>query len=203
MSMGQTGHTRGCPAKILYVYCFLSFPSSDLRRQRRWVCRSDDGLPSSSIDDDDLAAGRALGEETAALRITHLPLSGRRKGDRIKQHPSRDVIFSGKKAQKNCSVPSGFHITPRHKTNTCRKQILGNYFFREYMRGLYSHSHKYRKIFLRDHFPHIIQILEGIHVGANTCRACIRTRANTEKYSWRIIYVLVSCQGMITSHMTS
>ena len=28
-------------------------------------------------------------------------------------------------------------------------------------------------------FPHISQILEGIHFGANTCRACIRTRANT------------------------
>ena len=39
----------------------------------------------------------------------------------------------------------------------------------------------YRKIFLRDHFPHISQILEGIHFGANTCRACIRTRANTGK----------------------
>ena len=29
------------------------------------------------------------------------------------------------------------------------------------------------------------------------CRACIRTRANTGKYSWRIIYVLVSCQGVM------
>ena len=28
-------------------------------------------------------------------------------------------------------------------------------------------------------FPHISQILEGIHFSANTCRACIRTRANT------------------------
>ena len=49
---------------------------------------------------------------------------------------------------------------------------------------------------MRDHFPHISQILEGIHFGANTCRACIRTRVNTGKYSWRIIYVLVSCQGV-------
>ena len=64
------------------------------------------------------------------------------------------------------------------------------------MRGLYSHLREYRKIFLRDHFPHIGQILEGIHFGANTCRVCIRTRANTGKYSWRIIYVLVSCQGV-------
>ena len=30
----------------------------------------------------------------------------------------------------------------------------------------------------------ISQILEGIHFGANTCRACIRTRANTGKTSW-------------------
>ena len=49
---------------------------------------------------------------------------------------------------------------------------------------------------MRNHSPHIGQILEGIHFGANTCRACIRTRANTGNYSWRIIYVLVSCQGV-------
>ena len=51
-------------------------------------------------------------------------------------------------------------------------------------------------IFLRSHFLHISQILEGNYFGAYTCRACIRTRANTGKYSWRIIYVLVSCQGV-------
>ena len=38
------------------------------------------------------------------------------------------------------------------------------------------------------------QFWGGVHFGANTCRACIRTRANTGKYSWGIIYVLVSCQ---------
>ena len=65
------------------------------------------------------------------------------------------------------------------------------------MRGLYSHSREYRKIFLRDRFPHIVQILKGIHFGANTCRACTRTLGNTGKYSWRIIYVLVSCQGVL------
>ena len=37
----------------------------------------------------------------------------------------------------------------------------------------------------------------GINFGANTRGACIRTRANTGKYSWQIIYVLVSCQGVI------
>ena len=36
-----------------------------------------------------------------------------------------------------------------------------------------------------------------INFGANTCGACIRAQANTGKYSWRIIYVLVSCQGVI------
>ena len=60
----------------------------------------------------------------------------------------------------------------------------------------FSHSREYRKIFLREHFPHISQILEGIHLGANTCRACIRTRASTGNNSWQIIYVLVSCQGV-------
>ena len=75
-------------------------------------------------------------------------------------------------------------------------KILGELIFREYMRGLYSLSREYRKIFLRDHFLHISQILEGIHFGANTCRACIRTRGNTGKYFWGIIYVLVSCQGV-------
>ena len=66
------------------------------------------------------------------------------------------------------------------------------------MRGLYSHSREYRKIFLRSHFLHISQNLEGNYFGAYTCRACIRTRANTGKYSWGIIYVLVLCQGVVS-----
>ena len=49
---------------------------------------------------------------------------------------------------------------------------------------------------MRDPFPHVSQLLDGLHLGANTCRACIRTPANTGKYSWRIIYVLVSRQGV-------
>ena len=55
-----------------------------------------------------------------------------------------------------------------------QEKILGEYFFREYM-----------------YFLHISQILEGNYFGAYTCRACIRTRANTGKYFWGIIYVLV------------
>ena len=77
-----------------------------------------------------------------------------------------------------------------------QEKFLGELILSEYMWGLYSHSREYRKIYSRNHFPHISQILEGIHFSANTCRACIRTRANTGKKSWRIIYVLVSCQGV-------
>ena len=77
-----------------------------------------------------------------------------------------------------------------------QESILGEFFLRQYTRGLYSHLREYRKIFLRSNFPHISHIWRGVHVGANTCRACIRTRANTGKYSWGIIYVLVSFQGV-------
>ena len=76
-------------------------------------------------------------------------------------------------------------------------KLLGNQFLREYMRGLYSHSREYRKIFLRDNFPHVSQIPEGIHSVQIYSRACIRSHANTGKYSWRIIHVLVSCQAVI------
>ena len=41
-----------------------------------------------------------------------------------------------------------------------------------------------------------MKIFLGNNFVANTCGTCIRTRANTGKYSWRIIYVLVSCQGV-------
>ena len=50
---------------------------------------------------------------------------------------------------------------------------------------------------MRSHLLHISQIFEGNYFGAYTCRACIRTRTNTGKYLWGIIYVLVSCQGVI------
>ena len=45
---------------------------------------------------------------------------------------------------------------------------------------------EYRKIFVRKCSPYICQILGGIHVGANTGRSYIRTRANTGQNSWRI-----------------
>ena len=73
---------------------------------------------------------------------------------------------------------------------------------RECMWGLYSHSRKYRKIFLGNYFwnmyshllKHVFPPLPPtyfveINFGANTCGACIGARANTGKYSWRIIYV--------------
>ena len=63
------------------------------------------------------------------------------------------------------------------------------------MRGLHSHSRECRKIFLRDHFSHISQIVEGIHFGANTCRACIRTRANAGKYSWQLFMYWFRARG--------
>ena len=37
----------------------------------------------------------------------------------------------------------------------------------------------------------------GINFGANTCGACICTQANTGKYSWQIVCVLVLCQGIV------
>ena len=67
----------------------------------------------------------------------------------------RKVPESPSKGDRNAKAcPSDERdSTPRHKTNTCRKKILGNYFLREYMRGLYSHSREYRKIFSTGHVP--------------------------------------------------
>ena len=62
-----------------------------------------------------------------------------------------------------------------------QEKILGELIFARIHAGPVFASREYRKIFLRDHFPHISQILEGSHFGANTCRACIRTCANTGK----------------------
>ena len=66
------------------------------------------------------------------------------------------------------------------------------------MRGLYSHPREYRNIFLRDHSPHISQINEGIHSGANTCRACIRTRANTGKNPGELFMYWFRARGCFT-----
>ena len=50
-----------------------------------------------------------------------------------------------------------------------------------FMRDLYLHSLKCRKIFSRNYFSNICQILGGIHLGVKTCRPCICTRANPGK----------------------
>ena len=90
-------------------------------------------------------------------------------------------------------------IPPGTKPIHAGKISRGINFFRKYMPRLYLLSREYRKIFLRSNVPHISHIWAGVHVGANTCRACICTRVNTGKYSWGIIYVLVSCRGVISA----
>ena len=89
------------------------------------------------------------------------------------------------------------HHAPQHNTNTCMQNFLGYSFLHQYTRRLYWHSRECRKLFLVIicRICHICPILEGIHVGANQCRVCIRTRANTGKHSWQIVYVFnVSCK---------
>ena len=78
-----------------------------------------------------------------------------------------------------------------------QEKFLGELIFARIPAGPVFALARIQENVFEDHCPHIGQILEGIHFGANTCRACIRTRANTGKYSWRTIYVLVACQGVI------
>ena len=88
---------------------------------------------------------------------------------------------------------------PPAQNQYMQEKVLGELIFERIHVGPVF-AREYRKIFSRNHFPHISQILEGIHfsaLSANTCRACIRTRASTGKNSWQIIYVLVSCQGVM------
>ena len=59
------------------------------------------------------------------------------------------------------------------------------------MRGLYSHSREYRKIFLRNDCPDILQLL-----GGNSYRCEYMLRLEYRKNSRRIIYVLVSYQAL-------
>ena len=91
---------------------------------------------------------------------------------------------------------SGGNYPPAQNQNI-QETNLGELIFARVRAGPAFALTRIQETFWRDHFPHISQILEGIHFGANTCRACIRTRTNTGKYSWRIIYALVSCQGVI------
>ena len=84
---------------------------------------------------------------------------------------------------------------PPAQNRYMQENILGELFLARIHAGpVFALTRIHEHVF-EGSFAAYSQILEGIHFGANTCRACIRTRSNTGKYSWRIIYVLVSCQG--------
>ena len=85
---------------------------------------------------------------------------------------------------------------PPAQNRYMQEKILGELIFARIHAGPVFALARIQENILRNHFPHICRLLGGIHLGANTCRACIRTPANTGKYFWRIIYVLVSCQGL-------
>ena len=88
-------------------------------------------------------------------------------------------------------------IYPPAQNQYMQEMFLGNLFLCECMRGLSSHSREYRKIFLANHFPQISQILEGIHFGANTCRACICTRANAGKIPGELFMYWFRARGYV------
>ena len=88
-------------------------------------------------------------------------------------------------------LPELLLITPRHKTNTCRDNFLGNYFWGEYMRGLYSHSREY--CIIQDNL-----FEEGISTFLRNSWGN-PFRCEYRKKSWRIVYVLVSYQGTATT----
>ena len=98
--------------------------------------------------------------------------------------------------------------TPRHKTKTCRKNILS--IFRANACGAVSalaqlQEHMFEEppslcmdtvaAFTRPWWQYV-NCFWRINYGANTRGACICTQANTGNYSWRIIYVLVSYQAV-------
>ena len=90
-----------------------------------------------------------------------------------------------------------FSQYPPAQNQYMQEKILGELIFPRLHAGpVFALARIQEKIFLRSHFLRVSQILEGNYFGAYTCRACICTRANTGKYSWGIIYVLVSCQGV-------
>ena len=80
-----------------------------------------------------------------------------------------------------------------------QEKTLGEFIFARIHAGPVFALARIQEYIFEGSFPHISQILEGIHFGTSTCRACICTCAITGEYFWRIIYVLVSCQGVIAS----
>ena len=69
-----------------------------------------------------------------------------------------------------------FLLLPGTKPIHAGKNFLGKESLHECMRGLYSHAREHSETLLRNYFPHICQILGGIHFGAKRCRACTPKR---------------------------
>ena len=109
---------------------------------------------------------------------------------------------------------------PRHKTNACRRIFLRNSFLHEYIRGVYSlariQENTFEELFSKHVFVpcpftlygysscihtwcQYIKYFWGITFNANTCGACICTRANAGKDSWQIIF----CIGFVPGGMPS
>ena len=82
------------------------------------------------------------------------------------------------------------------KDQYMQEKFLGELIFSRIDAGPVFALARIQENIFEESFLHLSQILEGNYFGAYTCRACIRTRANTGKYFWGIIYVLVSCQGV-------
>ena len=57
---------------------------------------------------------------------------------------------------------NGRKHTPRHKTNTCRQKISGNYFLHAYMRRLYSHLGEHRKYSWR--ITYVLVSFQGVNL---------------------------------------
>ena len=98
--------------------------------------------------------------------------------------PAAQIFDSSQSSDLNVRSPKHHYFSkqycnsPRHKTNTCRKKILGNYFLREYIRGLYSHSREYRKIFSMRYFPSIFRGIHSVGIHAAPVFAPARIQEN-------------------------
>ena len=78
------------------------------------------------------------------------------------------------------------------------KQLFGNYFFlRIHVGPGFATRANTENRFEESFSAYLRHVLGGTHFGANTCRICVCTHTNTGNTSWRIIYVLVSCQGAV------
>ena len=73
--------------------------------------------------------------------------------------------------------------TPPHKTNTCRRNPGELIFVQMHAEAVFAPT-RIQKIFLRNPFPHISQIVERTHFGAYTCRACIQENIPGELFMY-------------------